>query len=286
MWARFYKQGIAGEKTFFFPSYEEASTACAAEEQELQAQRKDQDGEEEQRRRRHLVRLANGDIFNCDVYRRRMSAVVVPLLLDANDRAREHSSARNTGAYVHAAGLGLGTWAVPGANELQAELLLQVFGDAMREHPLPHVADVDFVWFPRAAIVRAVAPEVLGVADNGLFECPSNGNSVRVHFSRRDLAAKLGGDSAGKLLVGSFAADANAHLGNEYFLGALSASSASAAASCSTIAELGSPLINARVSGRCARFLTPQSGRRSITEAARRDSCDAHQGHLDAIEQT
>ena len=73
-------------------------------------------------------------------------------------------------------------------------------------------------------------------------------------------------------------------MGNEYFLGALSASSASAAASCSTIAELGSPLINARVSGRCARFLTPQSGRRSITEAARRDSCDAHQGHLDAIQ--
>ena len=37
------------------------------------------------------------------------------------------------------------------------------------------------------------------------------------------------------------------------------------------------------------RLLTPQNtepGRRRITEAARRDSCDVHQGHLDALEQT
>ena len=46
VWARFYKEGVADDKTFFFPSYEEASAVCTVEEQQSQSQINDKDGKE------------------------------------------------------------------------------------------------------------------------------------------------------------------------------------------------------------------------------------------------
>ena len=45
-----------------------------------------------------------------------------------------------------------------------------------------------------------------------------------IRFSRRDPAAKLEGEDAGKLVVAMFAWDSNAYVGNEYWEGMLSAS--------------------------------------------------------------
>ena len=109
VWARFYQEGFADEKTFFFSSYKEASTACAAEEQQLQSQMKDKDGEEGQGQRRRFVQLPNGDIFNCDVTPTHVNCSCATTRMTVH----ESLSARNSGAYVHVAGLGLGTWAVP-----------------------------------------------------------------------------------------------------------------------------------------------------------------------------
>lgn len=177
-----------------------------------------------------------GQLFDTHTYRQRMRMVIEPFLLDANDRAR----AAGTRAYVHTVGLGLGVWQV---DRRQAQLLADVHGDVLRAHALPHLADLDFSWFGDASACG-------GVPDGDTFS--EGGNDVRIHFSRRDPAARLTGDDAGKLLVAAYAWDSNAYPGNEYWLNSLQASGDPAAACCSTIPELQNPDVNPRVSGDAA----------------------------------
>ena len=65
-----------------------------------------------------------------------------------------------------------------------------------------------------------------------------------MRFSYRDVAARLEGDDAGKLLVASFGWNANAYVGNEYWGGMLAASEGARAACCSGVPELGVPDVN------------------------------------------
>ena len=87
-----------------------------------------------------------------------------------------------------------------------------------------------------------------------------------IRFSRRDPAAKLEGDDAGKLVVAMFAWDSNSYVGNEYWEGMLSASGMyyclqlirrslhftgdPAAAACSTIPDLLNPDVNRNICGK------------------------------------
>ena len=70
------------------------------------------------------------------------------------------------------------------------------------------------------------------------------GGTVHVRFSYRDVAARLEGEDAGKLLVASFGWNANAYVGNEYWGGMLAASEGARAACCSGVPELGVPDVN------------------------------------------
>jgi hypothetical protein len=169
--------------------------------------------------------------FDTEVYKERMKMVVEPFLLDAHRRGVKQKKK----VYVHAVGLGLGVWKVL---QEQTNLLLNVYEEVIRsiDNNLSQISDIDFNWFPADAHLG-------GVKNGEIFTAPHN-VKIKVHFSKRDPAEKLQGENAGKLLMAQYAWDGNSYPGNEYWIGALTASGDPAAACCSTIAELQNPYIN------------------------------------------
>lgn len=179
--------------------------------------------------------------FNKEVYKERMKLVITPYLHDANQRAQEQGKQ----AYVHCVGLGLGVWQI---TQEQAKIQLEAYAEVLAEMELPNIADIDFSWFSENSC---------GGLGNG--EYFDNGtNHIKIHFSRRDPAAKLKGEDEGKLVVAMYAWDSNSFPGNEYWGGALTASGDPAAACCSTIPQLQNPRINPNVSSRRL-FVAPET---------------------------
>ncbi len=164
------------------------------------------------------------------LYKKRLRMVIEPFLVDAHVRG----SSQGKKVYVHAVGLGLGVWQI---SPIQANLMLDVYAQIIQERNLSAISDIDFSWFPNAS--HGHGKSVL-----------SNNKNIAIHFSQRNPAAKLVGHNAGKLLVAMYAWDGNAYPGNEYWMGALTASGDPAAACCSTIAELQNPLINPNVAAK------------------------------------
>jgi Domain of unknown function (DUF4804) len=161
-----------------------------------------------------------------------MKYVLEPFLNEANRRGEMAKKK----VYVHVVGLGLGVWQL--ADE-QRRLFVEVCVDIIKNNRLSHIADVDF-----SNIKMATDSATLGGVSEGQMVKTADGNEVKIHFSMKDPAERLVGRDEGKLLVACYAWDGNAYPGNEYWLGALSASGDPAAACCSTIAELQNPEIN------------------------------------------
>jgi len=174
------------------------------------------------------LKIVSDRYLDTVVYQRRMRAVVEPFLCDANERAKRAGKK----AYVHAVGLGTGVWAI---HTSQNKLLVEVFAQVLKEHTLTYISDINFSWFNGVS-------DCNGVRDKGLFTF--NRNKIVIYFSKRNPAASLNGIDAGKLLVACYAWDGNAYPGNEYWVGALSASGDPAAICCSTLGELQNPEIN------------------------------------------
>lgn len=161
------------------------------------------------------------------VYKKRLKMVMDIFLCDAQQRALDMKKK----AYCHVVGLGLGYWALD--QDIQAQCILKVLEDSIRELNLSEVGDIDFSWFP-----PGVKSDML--SDGKTVQ--QGQNNIKIHFSKRNPADKL--DDESKLLVAMYAWDGNAYPGNEYWIGQLSASGDPAAASCSTIPELQNPQIN------------------------------------------
>ncbi|MFK7926195.1 MAG: DUF4804 domain-containing protein [Bacteroidia bacterium] len=206
LWAEFYDSGPAERS--YFPDYATAS--------------EDQSG--------HYVSFPNDNIFgkpyylNTQVYKQRLRRVIEPFLRDANDRAK----AVETKAYAVAIGLGIGVWAIPSLQALQAKLQVEVYRDTLAANDFTHISDLRFSWFPDSTHDLATT-------------FPAE---VNVSFDKQSPAVKLSGADAGKLLVANYAWDGNSYPGNEYWQGSLAASGDPAAACCSTISELQNPDIN------------------------------------------
>ena len=267
IWARFYGEGDGASPSprFFFPSFEEAQ-----DEVERAARARTQTN--------RFIQLPSGDYINCDVYRKRIRAVVEPFLLDANARGQDAERS----VYVHAIPIGL---CCPGTDfvleeTVQTKLQLSVFADVLRERALPHISDLDFSRFPLGDADGC--RQCGGVRDGGSLR--SQVNNVTVHFSKRNAAAALGrignrrrtgthaptpgNTKVRTLLVAMYPADANAYPGNRFWDWngePLAKADAALDAVCScTVSEMHCPEINPRVSGPCTMWYDQDdaSGRR------------------------
>eukprot|EP00936_MAST-01D_sp_MAST-1D-sp1_P002043 g2043.t1 len=254
IWARFYGEGDGASLSpkFYFPSYEEAQNEV---ERAARARTKTN----------RFVQLPSGDFINCDVYRKRIRAVVEPFLLDANARGQDSDRS----VYIHAIPIGL---CCPGTDfvleeTVQTKLQLSVFADVLRERTLPRISDLDFSCFPLGDADGC--RQCGGVRDGGLLR--SQANSVTIHFSKRNAAAALnrngnrrrtgthastrGTIEARTLLVAMYPADANAYPGNRFWDWngePMARPDAALDAVCScTVSEMHCPEINPRVSGPC-----------------------------------
>ncbi|KAJ3367188.1 hypothetical protein GGF31_007685 [Allomyces arbusculus] len=163
-------------------------------------------------------------------YRRRMRATFDLILAECASRSTEYHQP----AYLRMVGLGLGVWAVHRAK--QTALYADEFIEAVKASlcTSDQLACVDLTWV--GTMQELVLPNT--VTTRG-------GAQVEVRASRDNPATLLPEPYRRKcLLVATYAWDANAFPGNEYWLGALSASGDPAAACCSLIPELQNPYIN------------------------------------------
>jgi hypothetical protein len=169
--------------------------------------------------------------FNIEVYKKRMRLVIEPFLVDANKQGKKN----NKKVYCHAVGLGLGYWAVN--DNLQAEHMLEVYAEIIRDRDLSWISDIDFSYFP-----EKISQKCGGIKNLESFKM--NNNDIIIHFSKRNPADRLEGVDKGKLLVAMYAWDSNSFVGNEYLKKAFTASGDPAAACCSTIFTSQNPEIN------------------------------------------
>ena len=126
--------------------------------------------------------------------------------------------------------------------------------NALKLLGLKKVMNVDFSYISKQ-------PEIPELEDGTDFP----GTDIRINFSRRDPFSLLTGADQDKLVVAMFAWDGNSYVGNEYWLGLLSASGDPAAASCSNIPELLNPDINPAVRGANTRVATRDRGVVTLT---------------------
>lgn len=166
-----------------------------------------------------------GSLFDKEIYKKRLALTIEPYLLNADKLAK----AAGKKAYVHVVGLGLGVWQ---KTDEQIKWTFEAYKEVLQKCSLKNISDINFSWMEKI---------------EGIFDTEMKG--IKIHFSKRDPAAKLEGDDAHKLLVANYAWDSNAFPGNEYWLSALSASGDPAAACCSTIAELQNPYVNPYLRG-------------------------------------
>ena len=137
---------------------------------------------------------------------------------------------------IAAASLGHGVWAV--SKQAQARVTVEACVEAIGALSLAHTDALYLAWFPPASL--AALPDARSPA---LVADASGARRVRVEAGQRAPAAPLE-RPAEQLLVATFAWDGNSFAGNEYWLGALSASGDPAAACCSAIPELMNPYVN------------------------------------------
>ncbi|KAI1100476.1 hypothetical protein F4804DRAFT_319030 [Jackrogersella minutella] len=165
--------------------------------------------------------------FDTIVYMARMRITFEILLLEANDRAK----ATGQKAYVYVVGLGLGVWK---CDRRQPDLYVTAFHDTIYQlrDKLGHIGTIELAYINTSQEIK------------GALTTIARNQGITVKFSKRNPAAKLGGEEADQLLVLSYAWDGNAFPGNEYWEGSLAGSGDPAAACMSTIAELHNPLVN------------------------------------------
>ena len=170
--------------------------------------------------------------FNMEVYKKRIECVIKPFLWEANRCGEDEKKE----VYIHAVGLGTGTWAIH--KKMQEKAMIKVYKKIIEKNDFSWITNINFSWFGKEAI------QSFTKSDDILKWKDQKKNSISIQFSQRNPADKLAGKNSKKLLVASYPWDGNAYPGNEYWLYELTTSGDPAAAACSYIAVLQNPLIN------------------------------------------
>lgn len=238
-WAKFY--GLD-----HFPSYEEAK---ATYEQENPAG-------SQPKQPQSYIQLPGNQYLNVAVYKARMRKVIEAFLIEANSRATKDKP-----AYVHAVGLGVGAWAIPGAQLQQEKLLLEVYADILKEMEFANIADIDFAYFNTTEFNGKTNQVNKGNKTDKYDHLCANtlegtcNSQIKIHLSNNNPsgygANKTSKYMQNKTLVVQYAWDSGSFPGNEFWVGHLSASG-DPSTNCSTqTAELQNPLINPEFTTKC-----------------------------------
>jgi len=192
--------------------------------------------------------------FHKQVYTQRLLSILVPFLSDANTRAKS----QNQHAYIRVCGLGLGVWKI---HDIQTEMMVELYIHLLENTAFDSIRDVEFCWFPLPPGTMQRTQKRLRQGTHVKCE---NGNDVTVGFSKCNPADPLPPTTSPipRLLISQYAWDGNSYAGNEYWLGALSASMDPATACASTIAELQNPIINTTIG--CGNMLVVDNGGMAI----------------------
>ncbi|XP_011296474.2 uncharacterized protein LOC101898587 isoform X1 [Musca domestica] len=189
-------------------------------------------------------------IFDNVVMKKRFTISFDTLLLEAQSRA----ALLNKQAYVHIVGIGLGVWR---AAVQQTAIFLETFQQRVLQllPKLNNIGVLHFSWFG--------VDQCGDLKHNGFIESPSHPHGgIKTFLANRNPADKLMESNFGNmLLVISYAWDANALPGNEFWQKHLGDSSDSSTASSTLIAELHNGHINTEwVCGGNLHIASPEYG--------------------------
>ncbi|KAH8295963.1 hypothetical protein KR018_007261, partial [Drosophila ironensis] len=170
-----------------------------------------------------------GGYFDHQVMRKRYSVTFDTLLLEAQGRAREACKP----AYIHVVGFGLGVGKLTARQE---RTFFESFEERLRvlSDQLNHIAVVHFSWFHLS--------RVSDMYDGAKIPAKNHPEGfIKIRISSRNPNLKLEEDM---LPVTTYAWDANALPGNEFWAGILEGTGDPAAACSTLISELQNPHIN------------------------------------------
>lgn len=212
---------------------------------------------------RYIKCPGTDNIFDNEVYYKRLSVLVETTLLEADYRAKEAGK----DAFVNIIGAGLGVWKV---SVHQPDVYILTFLERIRsllkKDMLNHVSDVNFAYIRPTNGVLALFTSDTDTEKRIFLECkrhPRGG--INVQLENREPSSKLTGEHEGKLLVMTYPWDGNAHPGNEFWLGSLDGSGDPAAACSTQVAELHNAHINPSVSAANVR-VAGRLGLRTLAE--------------------
>ncbi|XP_054728954.1 uncharacterized protein LOC129237973 [Anastrepha obliqua] len=175
-------------------------------------------------------------IFDNLVMKKRYAITFDTLLLEADARG----TAAEKQVYLHVVGIGLGAWR---AVKHQDKIFLKTFSERLKALLL-HLTHISVVHFSN---FRPSSAEP-HLRDGGLFEAETHPNGgIKTFIHDRYPAEKLAPEYERMLIVESYAWDANALPGNEFWKGWLTSSGDPAAACSTLIAELHNPHINTKM---------------------------------------
>lgn len=183
--------------------------------------------------------LAKPQFFDKIIFKERILNSFAPKL------ARDNQIAEEMGIIMPSKlpGLGIGVWAI--CKDVQQKIMLEVVAELVTQNKYPNLSQIDCnQWGPDT-------PDFV----NTIFDEHAS-NDIRHKLSYTAFTAQNSNPAsitetaqAAGYFGAAFAWDSNAFVGNEFYLGMLSASGDPAAASCCTIMELLNPEINTYLSG-------------------------------------
>lgn len=192
-------------------------------------------------------KIMNEGLLSKELYKKRIKINIELFLAEANSRAQ----ATGRSAYAQPYGWGLSAWT---KHPIQKLWFLEAFTEVLKELHLPHISDVDFSFVVKGQPSTKEWSDYRKQDQNVI-------KGIRLHYPHeaecRDLCSKFKEEHNGKLLVNSYGWDGNSYPGNEYWLGALTASG-DPAMMCASPLQLFAqvPDINPLVSGNNAHMVT------------------------------